>query len=155
MPIDLHPLALEDVLHQRGHARSKSDYYHQHLFLRVLCHTLAANQDGIAGGSETTVTDLPRSNSPGPMSMEDEKAMNGGGGMDDSDDDRTMFGGSEPPSRISTKGRAGIVKRRPWGAGWGGSWGGDVENAPAYEAKARLPRVPRGSTVSRRLVAVL
>lgn len=28
------------MLQQRGNARSKADYYNQHLFLRVLCHRL-------------------------------------------------------------------------------------------------------------------
>ena len=46
----IHPLALEDVLTQRGHARSKADYYPQHLFIRVLNHTLSA-EDERAGGT--------------------------------------------------------------------------------------------------------
>ncbi|KZT39500.1 hypothetical protein SISSUDRAFT_1020114 [Sistotremastrum suecicum HHB10207 ss-3] len=33
---DLHPLALEDVLHERSQARSKADYYSDWLFLRIL-----------------------------------------------------------------------------------------------------------------------
>ncbi|KAI6031228.1 hypothetical protein PISMIDRAFT_88428 [Pisolithus microcarpus 441] len=37
---DLHPLAVEDVLHRRSHLRSKADYYPKHLFVRVLSHTL-------------------------------------------------------------------------------------------------------------------
>ncbi|KIO07082.1 hypothetical protein M404DRAFT_137500 [Pisolithus tinctorius Marx 270] len=37
---DLHPLAIEDVLHRRGRARSKADYYAKHLFIQVLSHTL-------------------------------------------------------------------------------------------------------------------
>ncbi|KAJ6489813.1 hypothetical protein C8R45DRAFT_991870 [Mycena sanguinolenta] len=37
---DLHPLALEDVFQAHPRARSKADYYAQHLFLRVLCHDL-------------------------------------------------------------------------------------------------------------------
>lgn len=38
--IDLDSLALEDILHERGHNHSKADYYPNHLFLRILCHTL-------------------------------------------------------------------------------------------------------------------
>lgn len=38
--IDLHPLALEDVLHKSSHSRSKADYYRRHLFINVLCHHL-------------------------------------------------------------------------------------------------------------------
>ncbi|PPR02708.1 hypothetical protein CVT26_009811 [Gymnopilus dilepis] len=37
---NLHSLALEDILHERGHTHSKADYYPGHLFLRVLCHSL-------------------------------------------------------------------------------------------------------------------
>ncbi|KAG6900273.1 hypothetical protein C0993_000461 [Termitomyces sp. T159_Od127] len=37
---NLHVLALEDVLHEQGHNLSKADYYHEHLFIRILCHTL-------------------------------------------------------------------------------------------------------------------
>ncbi|KAJ7075338.1 hypothetical protein B0H15DRAFT_806274 [Mycena belliarum] len=35
---ELHPLALEDVLHTRPDNLSKAEYYLHHLFLRVLCH---------------------------------------------------------------------------------------------------------------------
>ncbi|KZT39492.1 hypothetical protein SISSUDRAFT_1045515 [Sistotremastrum suecicum HHB10207 ss-3] len=35
---DLHPLAVEDVLHQHAQGRSKADYYAQWLFLRILTH---------------------------------------------------------------------------------------------------------------------
>ncbi|KAJ6500379.1 magnesium transporter [Mycena sanguinolenta] len=46
---DLHPLALEDILHEQGHNQSKADYYRQHLFLRVLCHSIPTKQDRDAG----------------------------------------------------------------------------------------------------------
>ncbi|KAF7345241.1 Magnesium-like protein [Mycena sanguinolenta] len=42
---DIHPLALEDVFHAKPRARSKTDYYAQHLFLRVLCHELQEDLD--------------------------------------------------------------------------------------------------------------
>ncbi|KAJ7513039.1 magnesium transporter [Mycena galericulata] len=62
---DLHPLALDDVLRSHPRARSKADYYAQHLFLRVLCHELA---DGVAEeppeASDLMITNLPRSESP-------------------------------------------------------------------------------------------
>ncbi|KAJ7664911.1 hypothetical protein B0H17DRAFT_1143490 [Mycena rosella] len=35
---ELHPLALEDVLHTRPDNLSKADYFVHHLFLRILCH---------------------------------------------------------------------------------------------------------------------
>lgn len=43
--LDLHPLALEDVLNGNPHTRSKADYYVRHLFLRVLCHELGSGED--------------------------------------------------------------------------------------------------------------
>jgi hypothetical protein len=43
--LDLHALALEDVLHEQGHNHSKADYYHEHLFIRILSHTLMQNSD--------------------------------------------------------------------------------------------------------------
>ncbi|KAI0028013.1 hypothetical protein K488DRAFT_59781 [Vararia minispora EC-137] len=78
---DMHPLAVEDLLHQRGpHSRSKADYYPKHLFLRILCHTLGSTPatDGFvssdvtpssSGWSSTagTITNLTRSMSPGPL----------------------------------------------------------------------------------------
>ncbi|KLO20175.1 hypothetical protein SCHPADRAFT_934778 [Schizopora paradoxa] len=37
---DIHPLALEDVIHGRMNSRSKADYFSKHLFIRVLRHTI-------------------------------------------------------------------------------------------------------------------
>ncbi|VDB86254.1 unnamed protein product [Peniophora sp. CBMAI 1063] len=80
---DMHPLSLEDILHAGRHARSKADYYPQHLFIRVLCHTLGSEssrddaniQDAftpMASGSgwssnAPTMTGMPRSYSPLPL----------------------------------------------------------------------------------------
>ncbi|KAF8527557.1 hypothetical protein BU17DRAFT_81765 [Hysterangium stoloniferum] len=70
---DLHPLSLEDVLHRRGHIRSKADYYPKHLFIRALCHSLG-DPDAIndltayTGAQAHNITDAPRSSSPGGMS---------------------------------------------------------------------------------------
>ncbi|KAF9446278.1 hypothetical protein P691DRAFT_733595 [Macrolepiota fuliginosa MF-IS2] len=36
----VHSLALEDVLQEQGHIQSKVDYYPDHLFLRILCHSV-------------------------------------------------------------------------------------------------------------------
>ncbi|PPQ99569.1 hypothetical protein CVT24_005357 [Panaeolus cyanescens] len=36
---NLHSLALEDILHERGHNQSKADYYQGHVFIRVLCNS--------------------------------------------------------------------------------------------------------------------
>ncbi|KAJ7093114.1 hypothetical protein C8R44DRAFT_398562 [Mycena epipterygia] len=46
---DLHSLALEDILHEQGHNQSKADYYRQHLFLRVLCHSLPTEEERHSG----------------------------------------------------------------------------------------------------------
>ncbi|KAG8934676.1 hypothetical protein FRC02_009503 [Tulasnella sp. 418] len=35
---DLHPLAVEDIFGGEANTRTKSDYYLQHLFIRLLCH---------------------------------------------------------------------------------------------------------------------
>lgn len=43
--LDLHSLALEDIVKEQGHNHSKADYYQAHLFLRVLCHSLATGND--------------------------------------------------------------------------------------------------------------
>ena len=123
---DLHPLALEDVLTQRGHARSKADYYPQHLFIRVLNHTLAAEDEA----GNTTFAHIPRSESPTPMGEDDDA----GGDEDDLEyqlgarkadfdvDERTVYGaGSADASKFSTmnggnrrgsSGGAGGLRRR-------------------------------------------
>ncbi|KDQ58806.1 hypothetical protein JAAARDRAFT_193325 [Jaapia argillacea MUCL 33604] len=56
---DLHPLAVEDILHQRGHVSSKADYYSQHLFLRILCHSIrhGAESNGSAHTDPSLVND--------------------------------------------------------------------------------------------------
>jgi len=68
---ELHPLSVEDILHRRGHALSKADYYPKHLFIRVLCHTLDSAHStsqspgtNAASSSHPPFTELPRSASP-------------------------------------------------------------------------------------------
>ncbi|EIN14274.1 hypothetical protein PUNSTDRAFT_96001 [Punctularia strigosozonata HHB-11173 SS5] len=93
---NLHPLALEDVLHVPRHSRSKADYFLNHLFLRVLCHSLASPDDpeshddsqsyfprGADQSSGPVFPNKPRSSSPTRMgdetsSAEDEKMSYGG-----------------------------------------------------------------------------
>ena len=67
----IHPLALEDVLHQRPQARSKADYYLKHLFIRILVHQLSPDEDdgtdieSIAPPESKFVgMDVPRTSSP-------------------------------------------------------------------------------------------
>ena len=101
---DMHPLALEDVLHFRKNARSKADYYMKHLFLRVLCHTLCSDEELAETSGESSFTDLPRSSSPTPMEYhEDEDASFDD--MKQREDERGMYGmetGSRYTSRNST-----------------------------------------------------
>lgn len=96
---DLHPLALEDVLHKRGHTRSKTDYYSQHLFIHVLSHTLASSSsspNSYTPGDE----DPPRSSSPGLMTPGDypkkEYFKDDDVHAEAGDEDHTMYGGSAP-----------------------------------------------------------
>ncbi|KAJ7264061.1 hypothetical protein B0H12DRAFT_1102743 [Mycena haematopus] len=73
---DLHPLALEDVFHAHPRARSKADYYAQHLFLRVLCHELDENpgQDSVPIPSFQPSYPLTQFTT---ASSDDEKNLNG------------------------------------------------------------------------------
>ncbi|EIN14276.1 hypothetical protein PUNSTDRAFT_80502 [Punctularia strigosozonata HHB-11173 SS5] len=140
---DLHPLALEDVLHQRVQARSKADYYIQHLFLRVLCHSLADPSDRDAqvhsdptfsppfedlNGERALFPNKLRSSSPTPL--EDGVAI---------DEDRTAYGGS----RFSSIKRASMLRDRR-----NGNIKVDIERARAVTEKgpisagsAKSPRV--------------
>jgi hypothetical protein len=67
-PIDLHPLSLEELLRVPGRHRSGADYYKEHLFIRVLSHTLDEDGDEESNLLEQVV----RSSSPEPFSPEDE-----------------------------------------------------------------------------------
>ena len=104
---DMHPLAIEDVLSQRQHSRSKVDYYPQHLFLRILCHSLTSENYETPN---TSVTSLPRSESPdiiGIDESDDEEDIS------PPDDDRTVYGSMNPSRFASTKRRSlnnGAVK---------------------------------------------
>lgn len=110
--VDIHPLALEDVLHQRGNqSRSKADYYMQHLFIRMLRHTLG--EDDVDDPNAQTVlapsiTRQPRSSSPEPMSEEEEDAKRGSWGKGETEDDLTLAG-----SRFSTKRAYGSMNQMP------------------------------------------
>ncbi|KAG8947734.1 hypothetical protein FRC04_010508 [Tulasnella sp. 424] len=42
---EIHPLAIEDILHGRQTYSSRADYYSKHLFIRMLCHTLKDDDD--------------------------------------------------------------------------------------------------------------
>ncbi|EJF56330.1 hypothetical protein DICSQDRAFT_71711 [Dichomitus squalens LYAD-421 SS1] len=124
---DLHPLAVEDVLHQRGHPRSKADYYPQHLFVRILVHTLASSASSSFFSDDRTPEDtspadmfasMPRSESPAQMDDEEEadlkRRMSASAPVnDDSDeaDERTVFE-SARASVFSTLRRSPKARRR-------------------------------------------
>ncbi|KAG2035687.1 hypothetical protein BDR03DRAFT_922661 [Suillus americanus] len=95
---DLHPLALEDVLHKSGHTRSKTDYYSQHLFIHVLSHTLASSSSS-PNSYTPEDEDPPRSSSPGPMTPGDyhnEYFKENDVHAEAEAEDRTTYGGSAP-----------------------------------------------------------
>lgn len=103
----MHPLALEDLLHVRKAARSKADYYQKHMFLRILCHTLVNDDDASQDTPHSSMTHLPRSESPIPIDIDDE--FSDEDSMAKNEDDRTMYG-SQPTSRFATK-RSGTLGR--------------------------------------------
>ncbi|KAH7911591.1 hypothetical protein BJ138DRAFT_1062811 [Hygrophoropsis aurantiaca] len=125
---DLHPLALEDVLHQRARTRSKTDYYPRHLFIRVLCHTLAhsdANSDAsvskfIPSDDDNLSNPRRRATSPGQMTSFDYNRSKEGGSDIDEEESNTVLGSSTPGhttwrGRSSRSRKGGIVKRRGYG----------------------------------------
>ncbi|KAJ7352375.1 magnesium transporter [Mycena albidolilacea] len=92
---DLHPLALEDVFHTRSQNRSKADYYTKHLFLRVLCHELSDSDEPFLSSAAmgSTLTDLPRSESPTPFTDTDaDLELREMGKGDFGDDEKTLRG---------------------------------------------------------------
>ena len=74
--IELHLLALEDVLANRGGpARSKADYYSKHLSLRIQCHTVQSeDEESLQLLTKSTVEkELTRFNSPEPVTADEER----------------------------------------------------------------------------------
>jgi hypothetical protein len=81
----MHPLSVEDILHLGGHTLSKADYYPNHLFIRVLCHTLgsasctsqgslpAVGSTGLSSGPP--FTDIPRSASPHHLNFDEKHGV--------------------------------------------------------------------------------
>ena len=103
--IELHPLALEDVLANRGPARSKADYYSKHLSLRVQCHTVQSEDEESPQllTKSAVEKELTRSDSPEPMTADEEKLADSAAG--------TTLIGSQPVSRFSTT-RGGSMRKR-------------------------------------------
>ena len=67
-PIDLHPLSLEELLRTPGRPRSGASYYKEHLFIRILSHTLNNDEDK----EPNLLEQIVRSSSPEPFGLEDE-----------------------------------------------------------------------------------
>ena len=103
--IELYTLALEDVLANRGPARSKADYYSKHLSLRIQCHTVQSeDEESLQLLTKSAVEkELTRSNSPEPMTVDEEKYADSAAG--------TTLIGSQPVSRFSTT-RGGSMRKR-------------------------------------------
>ncbi|PCH36397.1 hypothetical protein WOLCODRAFT_82117 [Wolfiporia cocos MD-104 SS10] len=131
---DMHPLAVEDLLHHPyGHARSKADYYPKHLFLRLLCHQLGHDGDSTLDSSlgHLPLDILQHSGSP---DSETEKEK----GYDTADEERAEYGviGSrQPPSRSSMRRRWDAQRRAMV----------DVEAVPPEKIPTRPPLYPSWS----------
>ncbi|KZT39491.1 hypothetical protein SISSUDRAFT_1127996 [Sistotremastrum suecicum HHB10207 ss-3] len=72
---DLHPLAIEDVLHQHPDGRAKADYYSRWLFVRILAH-LKGDDDSPNIPAPESIIPSPkniRSASPRPIDSDDGK----------------------------------------------------------------------------------
>lgn len=54
---NLHALSIQDILREQAHNQSKTDYYHERLFIRVLCHILDPDEEG---GQDTSTPEPPR-----------------------------------------------------------------------------------------------
>ncbi|KAJ6608685.1 hypothetical protein B0H10DRAFT_2067021 [Mycena sp. CBHHK59/15] len=111
---DLHPLALEDVFHTRSQTRSKADYYSKHLFLRILCHELGDPNEsyGDSAASGSTLTDLPRSDSPTPFTDDDDDMeLRELGKGDFGDDEKTLHGSNRKRRPLLPSSRSDLGSR--------------------------------------------
>ncbi|KAI0055426.1 hypothetical protein BV25DRAFT_1815607 [Artomyces pyxidatus] len=118
---DMHPLALEDVLHQRGQARSKADYYPQHLFLRILSHMVGAAPEEVPAalvpGSTPATWSTGRTftNSRRPTTAWARSSQSGGEDDEDNkynDDDTTQSTASFNPAVGVHRSSSLLTKRR-------------------------------------------
>lgn len=113
--IDMHPLAVEDVLHFRKNSRSKTDYYYKHLFLRVLCHTVD-HRDSSPPNTPSD-DDLSRALPTAPIYSEPEEMDSNSTSKDDDAPDDEVWETTGPsaslfPSQDSTL-RNTMRRRRP------------------------------------------
>ena len=78
---DIHPLALENMLQTRRHDRSKADYFRQHLFIRVLRHTLVEEEPDCDDDTSLEALEgieIPRSASPSPIEPGEQRLASNG-----------------------------------------------------------------------------
>jgi Mg2+ and Co2+ transporter CorA len=134
---NLHPLAIEDVLHARRNARSKADYYTRHLFIHVLTHKLGKQED-----DPEEIEEMMRTDEPVPMSTRASTMTT----------DRHGFSESGDEADAARRGQAGWFGRRRRerrsilasadgreGSGW--THGKDLERAGMGDEAPRRPRL--------------
>jgi len=117
--VDLHPLSLENLLQVPGGPRSGADYYKNHLFIRVLSHTL--KEDGEQ--EPNFLEQIARPSSPEPLEPEDEAGVFSKDLVDD---------GLRPSGLPSGK------SPLPHGSGTTEPEGHDVENVDAAKTPTRV-----------------
>ena len=102
--IELHLLALEDVLANSGPTRSKADYYLKHLSTHSVPYSPVRRWRSLQFLTKSAVEkELTRSNSLEPMTVDEEKLADSTAG--------TTLIGSQPVSRFSTTGEGSMRKR--------------------------------------------
>ncbi|KIY50507.1 hypothetical protein FISHEDRAFT_9157, partial [Fistulina hepatica ATCC 64428] len=134
---DLHPLAVEDMVHARNGNSSKADYHAKHLFLRVLCHELVESAESMAAFDEV-LGDMPRTESPLPY--DDAKEGSISAGREDADDEMTVFSkGGSAKSTIRRRRRFWLPTHNP-----------DIENTPL---KVNFPRTAAHPYANKQMAA--
>ena len=87
--LDVHSLALDDVLHAQGYNLSKADYYQSHLFLRILCHSLASDDDNACTSHVyDPISEFPRTSSPTAMTQDEIERRHDEGEDENEDDEK-------------------------------------------------------------------
>lgn len=101
---DLHSLALEDILHEQGHNHSKADYYTEHLFLRILCHSLdlgSSSSQNSGSDMRSKLQDKPASEFP--VGLDADMAVMEEGHLNRSPSDSIMLSESSDSRNGSSK----------------------------------------------------
>ncbi|CAE7123085.1 unnamed protein product [Rhizoctonia solani] len=144
---ELHPLAIEDVLHGRKNARSKADYYTKHLFVHVLTHKLGRQEDDSDDSDDSVQTEEP-------LSMRTSRTSSTG------IDRKGSYGSGDDGMDRDKKGRGGWLRRRKRSrytdsSGLDGKkgpgWYGDLEQrAGTGDDTRRKPRLRSSLLAARR-----